>query len=545
MTRPAALLCFALATLPATGTEAPTVGADAIRAHVEFLSDDLLEGRAAGSPGYDLAARYVASQMRAIGLEPAGGGGGWQQSVPLIEAKRDLAAATLIVRGPGKTEERLVPVEDFIPGFYFGSTESAVTAPATYVGYGIHAPELDHDDFAGIDLRGRIAIVLDGAPASFPDSQRAHYSGRAKTDELVARGAIGIVTVDTPEEEARVPWERKKKLSWNPRMRRLDAAGAPVDAYPEIRASASVGLAAAPRLFAGAPVGADEAFAAASARRSRSFELPVELTLSVRNSLARTASANVIGLLHGSDPALANEYVVLTAHLDHLGRGAAFDGDDIYNGALDNAAGIAILLETARALAQSAERPRRSILFIALTAEERGLLGSYHFAEHPTVPREALVANINTDMPEALFPVGGMILLGAPHTTLGATARAALAAEGLVEVPDPTPEEVSFVRSDQYPFIRSGIPAIVVRPGAVSSDPAVDARAVQRQFRLNHYHMPSDTIALPIHWLSLAKQTQVTARLTRLVADADARPEWLPGDFFGKTFGPARHADGD
>ena len=544
MNRPVALMCCVLVSLPAIGAEAPVVRADAIRAHVEFLSDDLLEGRAAGSTGYDLAARYVASQMRAIGLEPAGDDGGWLQRVPLIEAKRDLGAATFIVRGPGKAEDRLEPVEDFIAGFFFGSTDSAVTAPATYVGFGIYAPELGHDDFSGIDLKGRIAVVLDGAPAGFPNSQRAHYSGRAKLDELDARGAIGIVTVDTPQEEARVPWERKKKLSWSPRMRRLDAAGVPVDAYPGIKASASVSLAAAPRLFAGAAQGAAEAFAAASEGRFNSFELPARLSLSVRNSLARTESANVIGLLRGSDPVLADEHVVLTAHLDHLGRGTAVDGDDIYNGALDNAAGISILLETARALADPAARPRRSILFIALTAEERGLLGSYHFAEHPTVPRAALVANINTDMPEALFPVAGMILLGAPHTTLGDTARAALAAEGLVEVPDPTPEEVSFVRSDQYPFIRAGIPAIVVRPGALSSDPAVDARAVQRQFRLNNYHMPSDTIALPIHWPSIAKQAQVTARLARLVADADARPEWLPEDFFGQTFGAARRAGG-
>jgi Zn-dependent M28 family amino/carboxypeptidase len=193
-----------------------------------------------------------------------------------------------------------------------------------------------------------------------------------------------------------------------------------------------------------------------------------------------------------------------------------------------------------RALASAAVRPRRPILFVALTAEERGLLGAYHFAAHPTVPRAGIVANLNTDMPEALFPVAGMILLGESHSTLGDTARAALAAEGLSEVPDPTPEEVSFVRSDQYPFIRAGVPAIVVRPGAVSTDAAVDAKAVQRQFRLKHYHMPSDAVALPIHWRSLAQNAQVLARLARAVADADERPQWLPGDFFGETFGVKR-----
>jgi Zn-dependent M28 family amino/carboxypeptidase len=317
-----------------------------------------------------------------------------------------------------------------------------------------------------------------------------------------------------------------------------------VDSYAGIKAAASVSVYAAPRLFAGARRSADKAFAVAEAGRTGSFALPGEISLSLRNSLARAQSANVIGVLRGSDPALAGEYVVLTAHLDHLGRGAAIDGDEIYNGALDNAAGISIVLEAARALASAPVRPRRSVLFIGLTAEERGLLGAYHFTAHPTVPREAIVANINTDMPEALFPVAGMILLGEPHSTLGDTARAALAAEGLAEVPDPTPEEVSFVRSDQYPFIRAGIPAIVVRPGALSSDPAVDAKAVQRNFRLNYYHLPGDSAALPIHWPSIAQNAEVIARLALAVANADARPAWLPGDFFGKTFGAAPRAGG-
>ncbi len=540
MRRLIVLASLAFIAVAAATSETIAIAPAAIRAHVEFLSDDLLEGRAAGTRGYDLAARYVASQMQAIGLEPAGDGGTWQQEVALLEAKRHLEAATLIVRS-GTGEDRLTPVEDFIPGYSFRAPTAAVAAPASYLGYGISAPELGHDDFAGIDLRGRIAVVLSGAPVSFPDSQRAHYSsGRTKTEALVARGAIGMVTLDTPSEEKRSPWERAKALAWNPRMRLVDVDGQPVDDYPEIRGSASVSVAAAPRLLAGAPASAEELFTDAAAGRQRSFDLPVTISLSHENTLDRRLSMNVIGLLRGSDPALAGEYVVLTAHLDHLGRGTAINGDDIYNGALDNAAGIAIVLEAARALADLPVSPRRSILFVALTAEERGLLGAYHFAAFPTVPREAIVANINTDMPEALFPVAGMILLGAPHSTLGETARAALASEGLIEVPDPTPEEVSFVRSDQYPFIRAGIPAIVVRPGALSADPAVDAKAVQRQFRLIHYHMPSDTVALPIHWPSLAKNAQVIARLAGLVANADARPAWLPGDFFGKTFGAKR-----
>jgi Zn-dependent M28 family amino/carboxypeptidase len=531
--------CLASVTLLAVAAEAPEIVPAAIRAHVEFLADDLLEGRAAGTRGYDLAARYVASRMQAMGLEPAGDGGGWTQAVPLIQATRDHAVSSLVVRTAGG-EDRFAPLDDFIGGFYFGRSASAVTAPATYVGFGIHAPELGHDDFAGIDLKGRIAVVLTGAPATFPNSQRAHYSSRSKIEGLIARGAVGVVTVDTPEEEARSPWARSKQLSWNPRMRLLDAAGMPVDAYPEILGSASVSVAAAPRLFAGAPASADEVFAAAREARFRSFELPGEISMALENRLERLQSANVVGLLRGSDPALADEYVVVTAHLDHIGRGEPVNGDDIYNGALDNAAGVAIMLESARALADATERPRRSILFVALTAEERGLLGAYHFAAQPTVPRDAIVANINNDMPMALFPVGGLTIYGAEHSTLGATARAALAAEGLADLPDPSPEEVVFVRSDQYPFVRAGIPALFIVTGAMSTDPAVDAAAVRRNFLLHDYHAPSDSTALPIHWPSLARIAAVNVELARAIANASGRPQWLPGDFFGTTFGAQR-----
>ncbi len=536
MTRPFLALTALLALSPAQADPLPEASADALRAHVQFLSDDLLEGRAAGSRGYDLAARYVASQMLAAGLEPAGDDGGWLQQVELLEATRVLPAARLVVHRARGRDDALEPVADFIPGFWFGGHASDVTAPAVFLGYGIHAPALDHDDFAGVDVAGKIAVVLDGAPARFPASQRAHYSSRSKVEALAARDAVGIVSIDTPEEEQRVPWARKQRLSWVPRMRLLDAAGEPRDAYLGIRGSASVSRAAAHRLFAGSR-DVEELFRAAREDRSESFELPARLTLSLRNTLNRATSANVVGMLRGADAALADEYIVFTAHLDHIGRGAAVNGDVIYNGALDNATGIAMMLETARMLAASRIAPRRSLLFVAVTAEERGLLGSDHFARNPSVPGGRLVANVNTDMPVALYPVAGLTLYGAEHTTLGPVARAALAAEGLVEAPDEMPEEVIFVRSDQYSFVRQGIPAIYVDTGAMSSDPLVDAAALRRQFLLRDYHMPSDEITLPIHWPSLARHARVNARLGLAIANDDGRPAWLPGDFFGETFG--------
>ncbi len=531
--------CIALLTSVSHAAEAPASDADTIRAHVEFLADDLLEGRATGTRGYDIAARYVASQMQAIGLEPAGDGGGWLQAVPLIQATRDHGAASFSIHRAGG-EDRLAPLDDFIAGFHFSQAESSLTAPAVYVGYGVYAPELGHDDFAGMDLRGKIAVALSGAPARFPNSQRAHYSSRSKIEGLVARGAIGFVSLDTPEEEQRSPWSRAKQLSWNPRMRLTDAAGQPVDSYPEIRVAATLSVAAAPRLFAGAAASADEAFAAARAGRFLSFDLPGELSIAHANRIETLGSSNVVGLLRGNDPALAAEYIVITAHLDHIGRGAAVNGDDIYNGALDNASGVAVLLEAARSLGSSVERPRRSILFVALTAEERGLLGAYHFAAHPPVPQQSLIANINNDMPIALFPLAGMSPYGAEHSTLGASARAALADAGFAEVPDTAPEEVVFVRSDQYPFVRAGIPAIFLVAGRSSSDPSVDATAVFRRFLLENYHAPSDSTALPIHWPSLARIADANVQLALAIANAEDRPRWLPGEFFGETFGRNR-----
>ncbi len=530
---PAVML--ALCPLSAVAYDAPVVDPRAIRAHVEFLADDLLEGRATGSRGFDIAARYVATQFELVGLEPGGVDGTWLQPVSLTEATRVIPAATAAIELDGQRTE-LVPGEDFIPGFgYFGSL-AEVSGPLVFVGHAITAPELGYDDFAGVDVTGKIAVVLSGAPASFPNSQRAHYS-REKVRELVRRGAIGMVWINTPSDEKRSPWAKSVQLSWVPSMRLLDAAGEPVDAYPQIKASMSLNLAAADKLFAGSPVPLEEIWSQAEAGILKPFDLPATLTLRTRSAQGKAESNNVIGLLPGSDPVLKNEYVVFSAHLDHIGRGAAVNGDTIYNGALDNASGIAVMIEAARVLAAARQRPKRSILFVAVTAEERGLLGSKHFAMNPTVPKDAIVANVNMDMPVVLYPAAGFTAFGAEHSTLGAVAEKALEAEGLIMAPDPTPEEVIFVRSDQYSFVREGIPAIYLDDGKVSSDPNIDALQIFRNHMLVDYHMPSDEIDLPINWDSMAALARVNVRIARLVADDPVRPSWLPGDFFGETFG--------
>lgn len=529
------LLAALLLVAPAVSADdLPPASAEAIRTHVAFLADDLLEGRATGSRGYDIAARYVATQMALMGLKPAGADGDWLQPVSLLQATRVIPQAEAVVTRGGQ-QVALAPADEFLPSPGFFGSQAEVEAPMVFVGYGISAPKFGHDDFAGLDLRGKIAVVLGGSPDTLPSSERAHYS-REKTREIESRGAVGIVTVQTPEDAAKSPWQKSVLLATIPSRRLVDQEGQPVEAYPGIRASVSVSATAAAKLFEGGPKPLEQVWADAEADLPQGFDLPARLRILTRTALTRMASTNVVGMLEGSDPALRHEYVVFSAHLDHLGRGTAVDGDSIYNGALDNASGVAVMLEAARLVA-AGPRPKRSILFLAVTAEENGLLGSKWFAQNPTVPKDAIVANVNMDMPVVLYPAAGFTAFGAEHSTLGEVARRATEAEGLQLVPDQTPDEVLFVRSDQYSFVREGIPALYLDDAKLSSDPAVDPEAVFRAHLRADYHMPSDDMSLPIHWPSLAALARINARIGIAIGDDPQRPSWLPGDFFGETFG--------
>ncbi len=526
------------------GASAPTAvagdRADAARrieADVRFLADDLLEGRAAGTRGYDLAAHYVAQRFRALGLQPAGDDGTYFQAVPLIEAHREREGAELVLRRDGG--ERAFAFEtEFLPGINFNATEHAVEAPLVFVGQAIHAPDLGRDDFAGVDLAGKVAVYLSGAPESFSNTQRAyHASGRQKLAMLAERGAIGAIQIGNPKDEAKYPWARGARNWGMPGMRLLDAGGRPVDSWPQLQATASLSVDAARVLLEGAPMGADEIFERREAGTLQSFDLPGTVRLAGRSRHRMLESPNVVAKLPGSDPALAAEHIVYTAHLDHVGHGAEVDGDGIYNGAFDNALGTAVMLEAAGELVASGQAPRRSLLFIALTAEERGLLGAEYFARNPTVPRESLVANINMDMPVFLAEVTDVVPIGIEHSTLEADVQAAAGELGIGLTPDPKPEEVVFVRSDQYAFVRQGIPAVYLDAGIKAKNPDVDALALYEDFLTGHYHQPSDEVDLPIHYPSAAGLARLNAAIGRRVGDAAGRPMWKKDDFFGRTFG--------
>ncbi len=323
---------------------------------------------------------------------------------------------------------------------------------------------------------------------------------------------------------------RKPGMAW------VDLSGAADGYFPEIQASVMLSPEAGAALLEGAPIGFEEARDVAEASVTASVPLGIEATLSIKTEHGQLSSPNVIGIVRGTDAELADEYVVFTAHLDHVGRGVEVDGDDIYNGMYDNALGAAIMIENARAIAASP--PRRSVMFIALTAEERGLLGSDYFAHYPTVPTESIVANVNMDMPLFLFPVADLVAFGAEHSSLNAVVEAAATAEGFVLVPDPVPEEHLFRRSDQYSFVRKGIPAIYLDTSFGSTDPAIDGKAIVTEHLQKHYHQPSDDLSRPLHWDSVIRFTRANARMGWDIANNDARPTWNDGDFFGEMFAP-------
>ena len=458
------------------------------------------------------------------------------RSVSLLEATPVLPGSSVELVMDRKTHTFEYGTH-YLPSADYTSASSTLTAPLTFAGFGIEAPHLGHDDFANIDLKGRIAVVFTGAPAKFPHTQRAYYSSSyTKYPMLIAHGAVGAVIIDSPQDARLFPWERTVAMSWTPQMRWLDEEGKPQSAFEELKLRFRFNHEAAQRLFEGAPKSFEDTLASAEAGDAQSFDLPGLLTMSATTGLRKTESSNVLAVFPGADPRLRDEYVVITAHLDHLGRGAAVNGDSIYNGAQDNAVGIGVLLEMARALNASGMRPRRSIMFAAVTAEEKGLLGSDYLAQRPPVPASSIVADINIDMPMLFAATSDLVALGEAHSSLGPIARAAAISQGYHLSPDPTPEQVAFVRSDQFSFIRQGIPSIVLTGGYQARDKSIDVSQMRSEFLEQRYHQPSDDLNHPIDYGSAADLARITLRIAVEVANSATRPAWKAGDFFGQTF---------
>jgi Zn-dependent M28 family amino/carboxypeptidase len=524
----------------ATGAAAqPTAeaqaSADKIRAHITFLASDLLEGREAGSKGFDIAANYVASQFAQLGLKPAGGKGGYFQPVPLV-AYRPADEGRYVLRGKDGTATPLVFAEDVMPGRSPSSAEIKVGAPMVFVGFGVTAPEHRRDDYKGLDVKGKIVVVLSGAPAGFQSEERAYYAS-ARTKRLVAaqHGAAGLITVEKPDDEKRRPFAAGKRIwkTWSMTWRQPD--GAPFDPAATAPNLGNVSVGGAAKLFAGGKVPYAELVAEAARPNGAPtrFNLPGSLEVTLRSETQAIESENVAGLLEGSDPALKDEVVVLSAHLDHIGITPPVNGDSINNGALDNAAGVATTLEVARAFQESGKRPRRSILFLTVTGEEKGLIGAEYFAHNPTVPLRSLVANVDLDMPVLLYDFTDVVAFGSDRSGIGPAVMRAASRMGVALSPDPLPEEGLFTRSDHFRFVEVGVPAVFLMTGFQNG-----GEAKYRGFLAGCYHHPCDDLAQPIDYLTGAKFARLNYEITREVADLDQRPLWNKGDFFASRFAP-------
>jgi len=336
------------------------------------------------------------------------------------------------------------------------------------VGFGVVSPEHKRDDYKGLDVKGKIVVVLSGAPSGFQTEERAYYAnGRTKRAQAAAHGAVGMVLVSLPSDEKRRPFAEGKRTwqTWAMTWRKPD--GAPNDVALDTPQLASISVAGGDKLFAGARKTYAEVIAAAEKPKGDPprFALATRLDASLQTETKTLASANVAGLLPGSDPKLKDEVVVLSAHLDHIGVTPPVNGDGINNGALDNAAGIATTLEAARAFQASGKAPRRSVLFLAVTGEEKGLLGAEYFARNPTVPAGAVVADVNLDMPILTYDFMDVIAFGAERSSLAGAVRKAAAREGVALSPDPMPEEGLFTRSDHFRFVEVGVPSIFLMTG--------------------------------------------------------------------------------
>jgi Zn-dependent M28 family amino/carboxypeptidase len=528
----ALLTSSAAAQTPAAFQPSP----EKIRAHVTFLASDLLEGREAGSKGYDIAADYVASQFAQLGLKPAGKDGTYFQTVPLV-AFRPADEGAYVVRGKDGAATPLVFGEDVLIGRNGGPKDHKVSAPLVFAGWGVVAPERKHDDYKGLNVKGKIVVVFGGGPPGFQTEERAYYgNARTKREAAQKAGAVGVIFVATPRDEARRPFAEGKRTwqAWAMTWRGPD--GTAYDPAPGAPGLGSVSVQGAAKLFAGAPKTFAEVAATADSAKGAvpRFALATSLDVTLRTEVKTLQSANVAGLIEGSDPKLKDEVVVLSAHLDHIGITAPLNGDEINNGALDNAGGIATTLEVARAFKEAGQAPKRTLLFLAVTAEEKGLLGAEYFARNPTVAG-ALVADVNLDMPILTYDFLDVVAFGAERSTLAPAVRRAAQRVGVVLSPDPMPEEGLFTRSDHFRFVEVGVPSTFLMTGFQNG-----GEAKFRGFLKDCYHKPCDDLGQGIDYAAGAKFARINYEIARELADAPARPQWNKGDFFGTKFAPAQ-----
>jgi hypothetical protein len=492
--------------------------------YIEFLASDKLEGRNTGSEGHRVAAEFVAQHFKDDGLSPAGENG-YLQPVKFETLQLDESQSSIALENGGK-EKSLTFGEDAIVGTRVDPAPM-VEAGLVFVGYGLRVPEINYDDYAGLDTKGKIAVYLAGAPPTVSSALAAHYqSGGERWKTLKSAGMIGAIGIPNPH-HMDVPWPRIATSRFQMTMR-LAKPGLYETEGEQI--AVAWNPAHADELFAGTGHAFDEIVELAEAGKPLpKFALPMKLKAKSTVKRGAVESQNIAAIFPGSDQMLRAEYVVMSAHIDHLGVGAPINGDPIYNGAMDNASGVASLMEVADHLKEAHVRTKRSILLIAVTGEEKGLLGSRYFATNPTVPPKSMVADINTDMFLPLYPLRILTVYGLDESSLGDDARAVAGPMEIKIQADPEPQRNIFIRSDQYNFVRVGVPSLLMKFG---NEKGSKEGQIEKDWLTNRYHAPSDDLNQPVDKQAAAAFNLFVEQLLERVANADAKPAWKQDSFF-------------
>jgi hypothetical protein len=511
--------------------------ANQIKADITYLADDKLLGRKPGTPGYKMACDYVIQELKKNGVKPAGDNGTWLQSIVMRNAtlapnftaalydsnnSLDLSAERGLSINPNPTAK-----------------ESNVDALLAFAGYGITAPEKNYDNYKNLDVKGKIVVIVRGAPTGFSPSEASASMNIATIQKnALKHGAIGVVMATTVDRAVPTGMQGRTSVAARPTMALMSEKGELVVcssfASEKLKIAGTLNFAATQKLFTAAGKDLKSTLEALKNGENQSFNSSLKVKANYSTSHQDYITYNVAGVIEGSDAKLKKEFVVHSAHLDHMGVGRPIEGDSIYNGAHDNASGVASLLQISKIYSALKQKPKRSILILAVTAEEMGLLGSGYFASKPTIPIEQIVANVNTDMPAIIAPLLSITALGADHSTLINPVNEAAKYLNLDVEPDPEPNENRFVRSDQYSFIKEGIPALHVKYGNKTADGKNNLDVFVKEWRAKYYHKPQDDINGIFDFDAGAKYSQLNFLIGYLIANDTKRPTWNPGDIFEK-----------
>ena len=508
------------------------IDTNTIRSHIAYLADDKLKGRLPGTEGYQMAVDYVLDQYKKIGLTPGGDNGGFTQKVLIRKSLVDNSSAIAVLKDKYGNTDSLTFIKDFTPAPHPIKAKTSADGQIVFAGYGVEIPG-SYSDYAGIDVKGKIVVLVAGAPDGLHSTVTAHFSNIGnKLTVAYEKGAIGVIMYNS---QFRPSTNTNPTLQSNTTVNPEKTIAFSRGFTGNLNVVVNAGNMLIRRLFMNSGKNLQQVLADIKKGKASSFEFGYSLSVSYSTTHNDIESYNIIGVISGSDKLLKNEYVVHSAHLDHVGIGRVVAGDSIYNGAHDNASGVASLLEIARIYKSSGAKPKRSVLIVMVTAEEMGLLGSSYFAANPTVPKASIVADVNTDMPTVIAPLLSVVPLGAEHSSIMNNVKFAAGYLGLDVEKDPEPNENRFVRSDQYSFVMNGIPALHIKYGTKSNIPGFDLTAFVKQWRAKYYHQAADGLEGGIFNFTAAKTyVQLNFLISYSIAQTPARPKWNDGDLFAK-----------